>query len=73
MSPLTFLQYSPFIASCNQLALGVFQLLKAPFCQDLSKYTPSNSDAKFIELTLSEIKNTTPIDSLLFLKEVFKL
>ena len=41
--------------SCNQLALGLFQILKALFCQDLSKHTPSNSHAKFIALTFSYV------------------
>ena len=31
MSPPAFLQYSPFTESGNQLALGVFQILKALF------------------------------------------
>ena len=51
--PQPFLQYSPFTESCIQLALGVFQILKAPFLHCLSKYTLSNSLAKFIALTLS--------------------
>ena len=55
MSPptLAFLQYSPFTELCIQLALAIFQILKAPFWQDLSKYTLSNSLAKFKALTLS--------------------
>ena len=53
VTPLPFLQYSPFTEFCVQLALGVFRIFKAPFWQDLSKYTLSNSLAKFIALTLS--------------------
>ena len=53
VTQLPFLQYSPITESCNQLALGVFQISKALFCQDLSKYTPSNSHAKLIPLTSS--------------------
>ena len=30
MNPLPFLLYSPLIEFCNQLALGVFQILKSP-------------------------------------------
>ena len=37
--PLPFLQYSPFTESCYQLALGVFQILKALFCQDPTNNT----------------------------------
>ena len=47
------LHYSPHTEFCNQLALGVFQKLKALFWQDLSKYTPSNSQVNLIALTLS--------------------
>ena len=51
VTPLPFLQYSPSTESCYQLALGVFQILKALFWHDLSKYTPSNSHAYIIEIT----------------------
>ena len=53
VTPLPFLHYSPLTEFCIQLALGVFRIFKAPFWQDLSKYTLSNSLAKFIALTLS--------------------
>ena len=57
VSPLSFLQYSPFTEFCNQLTSGVFQTLKALFWQDLSKYTPSAFHSKFIALTLSSTWN----------------
>ena len=34
---LPFLQYSPFTEFCNHLALGVFQIEKAPYFSNLSK------------------------------------
>ena len=51
ISPPAIFYSIPLIEFCNQLALRVFQILKAPIWQDLSKFTLSNSDAKFMKLT----------------------
>ena len=51
MSPPCHFYSIPYLQ--NQLALGVFQILKALFWEELSKYTPSAFHAKFMALTLS--------------------
>ena len=53
VTPLAISTVFPFTEFCNQLPLGVFQIIKALFCQVLSKHTPSNSHTKFIALTYS--------------------
>ena len=39
VTPLPFLQHSPFIEFCNQIVLGVFQILKAKTNQNTHSQT----------------------------------
>ena len=53
VTPLPFLQYSPFTELCIQLALGVFQILKALILTRPIKIHTLKLDAKFMKLTPS--------------------